>query len=238
MHSIPLIPLIVVLCWVSICGFAVYTILGKRRENRFHHEDSFIIGGILMLGLGACIALVVFVMPGGLSFWSGGVQILIALTLFAAAYRSHVHRLDPEGSSATTTYREKSATLVVATLLYVYLGYFASVWNETLEEAIPIFIGSVVLSVVIKILGHTGIAIFHTPHNDLDTPPDERDEAIEALSSRNAGYIVGLGFWIVPFMAVASVETFIVFNTWFAFLVLSEIVRNSSVVVYYRWGDI
>jgi hypothetical protein len=76
------------------------------------------------------------------------------------------------------------------------------------------------------------------PADELDAPPDERDQAIERLGARNAGYVVGVGFWVVPGLAVGPVETFIVVNTWFAFLVLSELVRCSSVVAYYRWGDI
>ena len=238
MHSIPLIPLIGTLFWVAFCTFFIVTLLGKRKQGSFHPEHAFQTGGFIVLGLAPCIGLLEFTIGGELTFWGGGIHTLIAVTLFAAAYRSHIYRLDPESSFSGSTYREKSAMLVVATLLYVYFGYFIRVWNGTLEAAIPVFIGSVVLLVVIMIAGHIGIAIFHAPLDEVDQPVDERDQSIELLSSRNANYVITAGFWMVPFLIIAPVETFIAVNIWFALLVLSEIVRYGSVIVYYRWGEV
>jgi len=56
----------------------------------------------------------------------------------------------------------------------------------------------------------------HAPLDEVDVPEDECDRAINLLSTRNAYYMLGIGFWTVPVMLLMSVPTVTAINVWFA----------------------
>ena len=55
---------------------------------------------------------------------------------------------------------------------------------------------------------------------------------------RNAYYVLSMGIWVVPIVAVSSLPTLTQVNIWLAVVVISEAVKYGSVFSYYRFGDI
>ena len=224
--------------WTGACLFAVITIWKRRKTDQFFPEHILLTVGILLLAIAPCVALIVFAFGETTSFLGGGIQIVFALILFGGSYRARRHRLNPTDSESSMSFREKSSILVLAALVVVFLGYFARTLGATLAVAIPEFIGSVVLLILIMIVGHIVIAVYHSPLDEVDEAMDERDSAIELRSVRNAYYTMVIGFWAIPVLLILSFPALIIANTWFAILVLSEVVKYGSVVAYYRFGEL
>lgn len=238
MQSPPMIIWAGTLVWVAFCLTGTTVILRRRWQGRFFMEHAYLTGVLLLLALAPCIGLLVFAISGVISFWSGGMQLIFAVLLGLAAYRARQHRLNPQTSSSARTFKEKSAALVLVTILVVFAAYFIHTWGSDLDMAIPSLIGSVALLVVMMVIGHITLALLHTPADELNEEPDERDRAVELLSMRNAYYVLSVGIWVVPIVAISPLPTLTQVNLWLALVVISEAVKYGSVFSYYRFGDI
>ncbi|MAF08802.1 MAG: hypothetical protein CL389_13245 [Acidiferrobacteraceae bacterium] len=238
MQSEPMILWVGTLVWVAFCLTGTALLLRRRRQGRFFMEHAYLTGVLLLLALAPCIGLLVFAISGVVSFWSGGMQVIFATLLGLAAFRARQHRLNPQTSYSARTFKEKSAALVLVTLLVVFATYFIRTWGSDLDTAIPAFIGAVALLIVVMVIGHITLALFHAPAEELNEEPDERDKAVELLSMRNAYYVLSMGIWVVPIVAVSSLPTLTQVNIWLAVVVISEAVKYGSVFSYYRFGDI
>ena len=233
MQFISLTPVFGTVLWVTACLLAAFKIWKSSRTDGFYPEHALLSAGILLLALAPCIALIV----GTTSFLGGGIHVVFALMLFGGSYRARRHRLNPTDSQSVMSFREKSSILVLTALVVVFLGYFLRTWGVTLEVAIPEFIGTVVLLIIIMIIGHIAIALYHAPLDEVDEEMDERDSAIELRSVRNAYYAMASGFWVIPVLLMLSFPTLVIVNVWFAILVCTEVVKYGSVVAYYRFGE-
>ncbi len=238
MQTTLLLPAIGTALWVSVCLVAAFAIWRERRRGQFHAEHVLLMAGVLLLAFAPCIALIVFALSEKTSIWGGGLQLVFALILFASSYRARRYRLDPVGHESVVSFREKSAILILAAVLTVYLSYFVRTWDASLEQAIPEFVGSIILLILVMVIGHIAIALGHMPIDEVDDIPDERDSAIEAKSARNSHYVLACGFWAAPVIVMLSPPTLILAHVWLAVLVFSEVVKYGSSIAYYRYGEL
>ncbi len=236
MDTIPWLESVGAALWLAVCLAAAGLTLARRKRGMAPLESGFLAVGLLFLGLAPAMSLVVYLLGGSSSIWGGSVQLLAALVFFAAAGRARWQRRSPRDDQSRTTFREKSAALILVTLGVVFAGYFAGTWNASLAEAVPAFIGSIAVIVAIMIVGHIAIALFHTPFGEIEQTRDDRDRQVDLLSVRNAHYILAAGIWIVPILAILSFSPLIVANAALAIIVLSESAYYGSLVAYYRFG--
>jgi hypothetical protein len=235
MSLIPLWAFAGTIIWVALCTVAVWKVYSSGNNAQITHAKGFLIGSILLLALAPCILLIIQGTGGTPSISQISVHLLFSAVLAGAAYRNA--QADEENNS-NQPYRQKSALLMCIANAGVFGVYFAQNWNSSLEDAIPGFVGAVVLLVVLMVIGHIALAILHLPVDEVESSPDERERLIETLGNRNANFIIALGFWTVPFLALSPLPGVIVLNSWLAFLVLSSLIKYGSVAMYYQFGDL
>jgi hypothetical protein len=231
-----ILTLVGVALWVAVLIVWAWSIYRKRRNGAFFTEHALVIGSLLLLAIAPCVLLMIHVAGGVPSIGHISIHLLGAMLLLAAAFQSRRRRLDPELDGSPQSYREKSAVLVVLGQILVFSAYFYANWSATLEQLIPAFIGALVLLVIIMVIGHIVIAVFHYPIDEIDEPIDQMASQIEALGNRNGNLIIVAGFWTVPFLALSPAPAPLVLNCWLAFLVLSAVVKYGSVIAYSRLG--
>jgi hypothetical protein len=238
MQGLPLIPLLGALLWIIACSIIAAAVLLRSKRNGLSQEHAFFVGGMVFLALAPSMSLLTYVMSEAQTIFGGSVHLLVAAVFFTAAFRARRQRLDANAARSGMTFREKSAALISATLCLVFVSYFARTWNATFDAAVPVFIGSIVLIVVIMIIGHIVIALLHSPLDEVEAASDERDRQIELHSVRNAYYALAVGIWIVLVLAVSSARPMVIANTALAVVVLAEVVKYGSLLGYYRFGAI
>ncbi len=231
-----ILTLVGVALWVAVLLAWAWSIYRKRGNGVFFTEHALVIGSLLLLAIAPCVLLVIHFAGGVPSIGHIAIHLLGGVLLLAAAFQSRRRRLDPELDGSAQTYSEKSAVVVVLGQVLVFVTYFYLNWSATIEELIPAFIGALVLLVIIMVIGHIVIALFHYPIDEIDEPIDERARQIEALGTRNGNLVIMAGFWTLPFLALSPVPAPLVVNCWLAFLVLSAVVKYGSVIVYSRLG--
>lgn len=134
-------------------------------------------------------------------------------------------------------FREKSAWISLITTFAVYAYYF---WNLQRArgrdggELLGLFIGCVVILVVLQIIFHVGAAL-RSPR-DAMTPQDEREKMIALRSTNIAYYVVASGAVIAAAGLVFVGEPFVMANLLLLFLVLAELVKYASQIVFFRRG--
>lgn len=223
--------------WVLLLTGLALRLYLRRRNGSFYAEHALVIGSLLLLALAPCVLLVIRFLGGTPSIAQIAIHLVFAGLLLVAAWQSRRQRLSPGGDDGSTvTYSEKSAAVVVLGQLVVFGGYFWQHWSSSLAELIPAFVGALVLLVIIMVVGHIIIALFHYPIQEIDEPLDERARQIEALADRNGNLVIMAGFWTVPFLALSPAPAALVINCWLAFLVLSAVVKYGSIVAYARLG--
>ncbi len=146
------------------------------------------------------------------------------------------------------SYQEKSiAGSLVATLL-VYGYYFAGVLRKIGE---PTFAGTglgrlilaVIAIIVIQVVYQIALAVESHPE-----PKDERDILIEAKAYRNGYFALATGAFLVIGAVIAAelahdtapthivVTPFLVVNLVLLFMVIAEVVKLATQLLYYRKG--
>lgn len=223
-----------VLAWLALALTAAFIIYRRRLFSGPGPERAFVLTGTLLLGIAPLMWLIVRELSGSPSFFGGGIHLVAALLLFAAAYRAH--RQSKTGSLSTLNFPEKSAWLVLCTLVLVYGGFILRSWNAAPDVVASTFLQSVVVLIAVMIAGHALIALFHAPINEVNNSPDERDHRITLLSSRNAFYTLFIGFWSMPIMVLFEQSVTQLILGWFTLLVLTELVYYLSIIFFYRFG--
>jgi hypothetical protein len=137
------------------------------------------------------------------------------------------------------SYQEWSIMGSLAAMLVVYGYYFAAVLRHVgqLEFALGRLIFAVIAIVVIEIVYHIVLALETHPE-----PKDERDVVIEAKAYRNAYFAYSTGAFLVISAVIAAglarvaITPFLVVNLVLLFMVLAEVVKLVTQLLYYRKG--
>jgi hypothetical protein len=145
------------------------------------------------------------------------------------------------------SYQEKSITGSLIAMLLVYGYYFAAVLrNLGKPEIVGSTLGRLILAViaiiVIEAIYHIVLSVAARPEKD------ERDIMIELKAYRNAYFAYGTGAFVVIACVIAGglmrdsaatriiVSPFLVVNLVLLFMVLAEIVKFVSQLLYYSRG--
>jgi hypothetical protein len=145
------------------------------------------------------------------------------------------------------SYQEKSITGSLIAMLLVYGYYFAAVLRnlgklEIVGSALGRLILAVIAIVVIETIYHIVLSASAKPEKD------ERDVMVELKSYRNAYFIYGTGaFFVIACVIVGGlmrdsaatriiVSPFLVVNLVLLFMVLAEVVKFVSQLLYYSRG--
>ena len=132
---------------------------------------------------------------------------------------------------------EKSVWIQLVGMLVVLGGYFvvagimmANGVTAT-QPYIPLFAVSVVLMTIVLVAGHTLAAVTGKPEGS-----DERDRLIGWRSEANASWIVGVGVILATTGLVFGMERVWVAHLLLLSLFISETVKYTFQLVYYRRG--
>jgi len=145
------------------------------------------------------------------------------------------------------SYQEKSITGSLIAMLVVYGYYFAAVLRnigqaEFAGSALGRLVVAVVAIVVIEIVYHIVLSVAAKPEKD------ERDTIIELKAYRNAYFAYGAGAFFVMAWVVAAgllqgaasthmiIRPFLLVNLVLLFLVLAEVVKFVTQLLYYTRG--
>lgn len=189
-----------------------------------------LIGGVVSLS----IAPLVYVIAGEDARWAALIPATIG-TLCIGAWLSGKRHARRRGLESGMSFRERSALIILATNVLVFGNYFLNNWDASLAQALPAFLKAVGLSISVLIGAHIAIAA-HSRNEDVDREADERDKMIDLFSIRNAHYVLLVGAWLVPLLALKAMPPLTVANTALAVLVASALVLHGSQVIYYRYG--
>ena len=132
------------------------------------------------------------------------------------------------------SYQEWSLTGSLAAMLVVCGYYFAAVLRHVGQ--LDFALGRLIF-VVIEIVYHIVLALETHPE-----PKDERDVVIEAKAYRNAYFAYGTGAFLVISAVIAAglarvaITPFLVVNLVLLFMVLAEVVKLVTQLLYYRKG--
>lgn len=135
------------------------------------------------------------------------------------------------------SFREKSAAAILVTNVVVFGNYFVDNWDASVAHALWAFFRAVGVSISVLIAAHIAIAIHsRLRKEDPDAAADERDKMIDLFSIRNAHYVLLVGAWIIPTIALLEYPPLVVANSALAVLVASALVLHGSQIAYYRFG--
>lgn len=133
------------------------------------------------------------------------------------------------------SFKEKSAAVTLAVLVFVYGGYFLKMgdWRTLppVEAMGGALIGQVVMLIVLLIVAHVALAAF-----DRKAQEDERDRLIELIGDRNGGYALGGGAVTAIFFLLFGAGPSHILHLLLAVLVMSEIVKIATQLYLYRRG--
>lgn len=222
--------------WTGLCICVAVVLLRRFGGSPLLREQALLLIGVGLLAIAPCTYLLLLWLNESPSAFGSGLQLSGAVLMFAAAWRARQVRLDPQESAGTWAFRQKSALVVLAALCILIFSYFSKAWSVPADQAFAVFVDAIVQLVVLMIVGHIIIALFHGPADELDTPRDERDHAIDLFSMRNAYYVLTAGFLAMPVVIIAQLPLAKALNIWFALLVIAEVIYYSSVIAYYRFG--
>lgn len=137
------------------------------------------------------------------------------------------------------SYQEKSIAGSLLAMLVVYGYYFAAVLRHSGQVGFAVgrLIFTVIAIIVIEIAYHIALALQSRPE-----PKDERDILIESKAYRNAYFAYGTGAFLVISVVIAAglagnlVTPFLLVNLVLLFMVLAEVVKFVTQLLYYRKG--
>ncbi|HEY1817639.1 MAG TPA: hypothetical protein VGG74_35105 [Kofleriaceae bacterium] len=135
--------------------------------------------------------------------------------------------------TAGFSFREKSLVVTVVANVAVYAYYFwraFSIGEDNPELVAALFMRTVVLLVLVMVASHSVLAVVHRPER-----VDERDRVI-AMRGTHIGYYVLASGAFCALVVAATGRTFWTAHAILAALVLAEIAKDASRLVYYRRG--
>ncbi|HTJ45223.1 MAG TPA: hypothetical protein VL463_24120 [Kofleriaceae bacterium] len=130
-------------------------------------------------------------------------------------------------------FQEKSLWITLFANVLVYAYYFWRVLAIGRDPArVGVLFGQTVIAlIVIMAAGHIVLAVRQKPERK-----DERDRTIAMRASRNAFYVLSTGAWAALGVAAMSFEPFWIAHAILGAIVLAEVTRTGSQLVYYRRG--
>ena len=137
------------------------------------------------------------------------------------------------------SFKEKSTAAMLAVMVAVYGWYFARIMAQASDGAVdsivykPLLIGLVVLLVVGAIVAHIVIVAFSPNASDEE---DERDRLIEMRADQISSYVLAVGTIGGLWLVLVDAEAFWIAHALVAGLFVSEVVKNSIMLVAYRRG--
>ncbi len=132
------------------------------------------------------------------------------------------------------TFREKSLWVTLVSTVVVYTYYFWRVIQ--IGDGDPghlgrLFLGVAIVMIVTQAVIHAALAIHRRPE-----ARDERDRSIALVSTRNSYYVLTTGVWAALTVCAMSVATFWIAHVALLAIVVAEITRCATQLVYYRRG--
>ena len=131
------------------------------------------------------------------------------------------------------TFKEKSAWIVLAALIWIYGGYAWSLYKAGSFGAgtTGVMFGAIIGFVVVLVVAHIVAAIFSP--KAADEAEDERDRQIELRAEEAGGVILGMAVLFALGVALFHGE-YLMANILFLSLAASELVKNLYQVFVYR----
>jgi hypothetical protein len=136
------------------------------------------------------------------------------------------------------SFREKQAAITLLALWIVgitLLVRFVRLAPGTVEQAVPLLIGSVVALIAVMILAHIALVI-GAGREEAMSHSDERDRLVDLASRRTGSWITAGGLVLVVMLAIRSAPAVALAEAAVAALVLAEMCVYASRLYYYRRG--
>jgi hypothetical protein len=215
-----------------LLGKLVYSFYVRHKRGvHVPHYEGPLVGAVVSLS----VAPLVYLLSEEQNTWVGAIPTVFGgVCLFAWLSGLALSKQGKERAS-TISFREKSALIVLITNVIVFGLYFWKTWDATLAQVIPVFFKTIGIAISVLIASHIIVAV-HSSKEDIDAAADERDKLIDLFSTRNAHYVLLIGAWLIPVLAIQSMEPLVVANSALAVLVASAIVLHGSQIWYYRLG--
>lgn len=134
------------------------------------------------------------------------------------------------------SFREKSALLTIVTMIVAFGIYGWRVVQGPVGpvEQFGLLVGVVVAQVVLIAGGHILLAI---ASRRMPEPRDERDRMVELRSAHNGYFVMITGLFAMMAVVFFGASAVNVINGLLGVVVLAEIVRFGSQLVYWRRGS-
>ncbi len=114
---------------------------------------------------------------------------------------------------------------------FVVAGIMVANGITVLPAFVPLFIAAIVLQVVVLVIGHAAVAIVSRTDGR-----DERDRLIEWRAESNSSWILGAGVVMAICGLIVSVDVVWIAHFLLVSLLIAEIAKLGSQLVYYRRG--
>lgn len=136
-------------------------------------------------------------------------------------------------------YREKTAWLALIALTLAFTPYFVLIASGMVPlvslpdlRQLALYAGVAGVQVLILGLGH--LYLRRSSRADARVPPDERDRAIMAHSTRIGYYVLMAGMILVGVIMPFEASGWRIVHAAIFMIVLAQIVQNAIVVIAYR----
>ncbi len=137
------------------------------------------------------------------------------------------------------SFREKSAWIAVVTYGAVFGAYFFllwQAWDDAHGQGLSIgLMVTAVIAFVVVVTTLTVIAALFNP-KAANAPADERETLIDLKSERIASYTLSVGVVCLIGGLLLGWNAYLVANLLLASMVISELVKASAQIVYFRGG--
>ena len=114
---------------------------------------------------------------------------------------------------------------------FVVAGIMVANGITVLPAFVPLFIAAIVLQVLILVIGHVAVAIVSRTDGR-----DERDRLIEWRAESNSSWILGAGVVMAICGLIVSVDAVWIAHFLLVSLLIAEVAKLGSQLVYYRRG--
>lgn len=131
-------------------------------------------------------------------------------------------------------FQEKSLWISTVANVVIYAVYFAralAIGDSDPARVGALFGQAVILLVVVMVAGNVILAVHRRPER-----ADERDRRIAVLAARNAYYVLATGAWLALCVTALSLGAFWAAHAVLFALVVAEVTKSASQLVYYRRG--
>jgi hypothetical protein len=217
---------------VALLGKLVHSFYVRHRKGiDVPHYEGPLVGAVVSL----TIVPLVYLLSGKHNTWVVAIPTVFGGVCLFAWLSGRVLTRQGRERAAAISFREKSALIVLLTNVIVFGLYFWKTRDATLAQAVPVFFKTIGLAISVLIASHI-LAAVHSRKEDIDAAADERDKLIDLFSTRNAHYILLIGAWLIPVLAILPMDPLVVANSALAVLVASAIVMHGSQIWYYRLG--